>query len=88
MGIGTWWLTIWLAAAHDIAPFWDALITCLSLMAQALLNWKKVQNWYFWIGADVVYIPLYFVKRLDLTAIVYVLFLAMCFLGSNAWWRA
>ena len=32
-----------------------------------------------------VYIPLYFVKRLDLTAIVYVLFLAMCFLGLNVW---
>ncbi|HET9061224.1 MAG TPA: nicotinamide riboside transporter PnuC, partial [Acidimicrobiales bacterium] len=40
--VGTWLLTIWLRAAHDIAPFWDALTTCISLVAQALLNWKKV----------------------------------------------
>ena len=74
-----------LRAVHDIAPFWDALTTCLSLVAQALLNWKKLENWYFWIAADVIYIPLYVVKRLDLTAIVYMLFLSMCFLGLREW---
>jgi nicotinamide mononucleotide transporter len=83
--LGTWGLTIALGAAHDIAPFWDALTTCLSLVAQALLNWKKLENWYFWIAADIVYVPLYVVKRLDLTAIVYVLFLSMCFLGWREW---
>jgi nicotinamide mononucleotide transporter len=83
--LGTWGLTRLLGAVHDIAPFWDALTTCLSLVAQALLNWKKLENWYFWIAADVIYIPLYVVKRLDLTAIVYMLFLAMCFLGLREW---
>ena len=82
---GTWGLTILLGAVHDIAPFWDALTTCLSLVAQALLNWKKLENWYFWIAADAIYVPLYVVKRLDLTAIVYVLFLSMCFLGLRQW---
>jgi nicotinamide mononucleotide transporter len=85
---GTWSLTILLGAVHDIAPFWDALTTCLSLVAQALLNWKKIENWYFWIAADVVYVPLYVVKKLDLTAIVYVLFLAMCFVGLREWRKA
>jgi nicotinamide mononucleotide transporter len=82
---GTWGLTLLLGAVHDIAPFWDALTTCLSLVAQALLNWKKIENWYFWIAADIIYVPLYIVKRLDLTAIVYVLFLTMCFSGLRAW---
>lgn len=88
IGFGTWGLTNLLGAAHDIAPFWDALTTCLSLVAQGLLNWKKIENWYYWIAADVIYIPLYVVKRLDLTAIVYVLFLFLCFLGLQAWRRA
>ena len=74
-------------AARDVAPFWDALTTCLSLVAQGLLNWKKLETWYFWIAADTIYVPLYVVKRLDLTAIVYVLFLTMCFLGLREWRR-
>lgn len=83
----TWGLTVLLSAAHDIAPFWDALTTALSLAAQWLLNLKKLQNWYLWIAADVIYVPLYFVKVLYLTGIVYVLFLSMCLLGLRAWRR-
>jgi len=85
---GTWGLTLVLGAARDVAPFWDALTTCLSLVAQGLLNWKKLETWYFWIAADAIYVPLYVVKRLELTAIVYVLFLTMCFLGLHQWRRA
>jgi nicotinamide mononucleotide transporter len=83
----TWALTAILGAAHDIAPFWDALTTALSLAAQWLLNIKKLQNWYFWIAADLIYVPLYFVKVLYLTGIVYVLFLTMCVFGLRAWSR-
>jgi nicotinamide mononucleotide transporter len=83
----TWGLTVLLSAAHDIAPFWDALTTALSLAAQWLLNLKKLQNWYLWIAADVIYVPLYFVKVLYLTGIVYVLFLSMCLLGLRVWRR-
>jgi nicotinamide mononucleotide transporter len=85
VALATWGLTVLLDAAHDIAPFWDALTTAVSLAAQFLLNCKKIENWAFWIAADVVYIPLYVVKRLDLTAIVYVLFLALCVAGVRAW---
>jgi len=78
-------LTALLSSVHDIAPFWDALTTSLSLAAQWLLNTKKVQNWHFWIAADLIYVPLYFVKDLWLTAIVYVVFLTMCVAGLRAW---
>jgi len=83
----TWGLTVLLGAVHDIAPFWDALTTAVSLAAQFLLNCKRIENWAFWIAADVVYIPLYMVKRLDLTAVVYVLFLALCIAGVRSWRR-
>jgi nicotinamide mononucleotide transporter len=81
----TWGLTLVLRAAHDIAPFWDALTTALSLAAQFLLNLKRIENWAFWIAADLIYVPLYVVKRLDLTAVVYVLFLGLCVAGVLAW---
>src|SRR5262245_28269197 len=85
---GTWGLTVLLRAAHDVAPFWDALTTAVSLAAQFLLNRKMIENWALWIAVDLIYIPLYVVKRLDLTAIVYALFLGMCLLGVAAWRRA
>lgn len=83
----TWILTIVLTRANDIAPFWDALTTALSLAAQWLLNLKLFENWFFWMTADVVYVPLYFVKALYLTAIVYVIFLGLCVAGMRAWRR-
>jgi nicotinamide mononucleotide transporter len=86
--VAAWGLTSALRAAHDVAPLWDGLTTSVSLAAQFLLNCKKIENWAFWIAADLIYIPLYVVKRLDLTAIVYVAFLAMCVLGAAGWRRA
>jgi len=78
-------LTVVLRAADDSAPFWDALTTALSLAAQWLLNAKRVQTWWFWVAADLVYVPLYAAKHLTLTSAIYVLFFAMCLLGLKAW---
>ncbi|GAA2137319.1 nicotinamide riboside transporter PnuC [Kitasatospora kazusensis] len=83
----TWGLTVVLGHAQDSSPFWDALTTALSLAAQWLLNTKQFENWYFWIAADLVYIPLYFAKKLDLTGLVYLLFLGLCLVGLRAWRR-
>jgi len=79
----TWLLT----AVHDTAPFWDALTTSLSLAAQWLLNTKRIENWYLWIAADLIYIPLYAAKGLYPTAAVYVLFLGLCGYGLRTWRR-
>jgi nicotinamide mononucleotide transporter len=84
----TWGLTVLLREAHDIAPFWDALTTAISLAAQFLLNAFRIENWAFWIAADLIYVPLYMVKRLDLTALVYVLFLGLCAAGVSGWRKA
>ncbi len=80
-------LAVVLTRAGDIAPFWDALTTALSLAAQWLLNLKQFENWFFWMAADVIYIPLYFVKVLYLTGIVYLIFLGLCLTGVRAWRR-
>lgn len=87
IALATWGLTVVLSRADDIAPFWDALTTALSLGAQWLLNGKRLENWYLWIAADLVYVPLYTVKALNLTAVVYVLMLGMCVAGLASWRR-
>lgn len=78
-------LTVILRAADDVSPFWDALTTALSLAAQWLLNTRRLGTWYFWIAADLVYIPLYLSKDLYLTAVIYVLFLGLCVNGLRLW---
>ena len=88
IAVATFGLTELLTRVHDVAPFWDAFTTALSLAAQWLLNTKKIQNWYFWISADLIYIPLYGAKHLWLTGVVYVAFLTMCFVGLSEWRRA
>jgi nicotinamide mononucleotide transporter len=74
-----------LRAAHGSAPFLDALTTSLSLGAQVLLNLKKLQHWYVWMVADVIYVPLYVDRGLYLTAIVYTVFFGMCIAGLLRW---
>jgi len=85
--IGTWGLRELLLAANGAAPFWDALTTALSLAAQYLLSRKRLENWLFWIVADVVYVPLYLSRALPLTALLYAVFLVMCLFGLRQWWK-
>jgi nicotinamide mononucleotide transporter len=66
-------------------PFWDALTTALSLVATYGQCRKQVESWYFWMLADVIYVPLYASKGLWLTALLYVGFFMLCVMGWRRW---
>ena len=74
-----------LRAAHGAAPGWDALTTSMSLGAQVLLNLKRLETWFVWIAVDIIYVPLYFSRDLNLTALVYIVFLSLCIRGYRQW---
>lgn len=84
---GTAALTPALRAAGDSAPLLDALTTVLSLAAQYLLNRKVIENWLLWITADVLYVYLYLARGLQLTAVLYFVFLRLCVAGLLSWRR-
>ncbi|HEX3625897.1 MAG TPA: nicotinamide riboside transporter PnuC [Verrucomicrobiae bacterium] len=85
--ICTWAMRQILVAVNDAAPLLDALTTVISLAAQYLLCRKRLENWWFWIAADAIYVPLYFSRKLPLTAALYFVFLIMCLIGLQEWLR-
>lgn len=71
--------------AHGAYPVADSTTTGLSVAAQFLLTWKFIENWILWIIADIIYIPVYFLKDLYFTSILYVIFLGICIMGLRHW---
>jgi nicotinamide mononucleotide transporter len=48
---------------------------------------KRIENWWLWITADVIYVPLCFSRHLPLTAILYAGFIGLCVIGLFRWRR-
>src|SRR5215470_3524963 len=80
-------LTIYLRRVQDAAPFLDACTAVLSICAQYLLTKKILENWWLWILTDSISVGLYLYKSLTLTAVLYLVFLAMCITGLIQWRR-
>ena len=82
-------LGFFLARRTDAAlPFWDAGTTSFSLVAQAMQTRKWWENWLVWIAVDVVYVGIYVVKQLYLTAGLYAVFLVLAAVGLRSWRRS
>lgn len=88
-GLACWMALTWLLGTYtdSTVPIWDALATSLSLVATFGQARKQVECWYFWILTDLISVPLYVSKGLNLTAVLYVGFLALCVMGLFEWRR-
>ena len=93
-----WWLAatalavLWPALAWMLMDFtdsdvawWDALPTALSLIGQALLGRKYIENWLAWIVVNVFSVGLFAYKGLWLTTGLYVLFIGLSLIGWREW---
>lgn len=69
------------------APYPDAFITAMSLIAQWLMARKRLESWYFWITVDIVAIVVYLYKELFITTGLYSVFLLLAVLGYFQWRR-
>ncbi|TAE72943.1 MAG: hypothetical protein EAZ85_08530 [Bacteroidetes bacterium] len=63
----------------------DITTTFLSLIAQYLLAIKKIENWFFWIFANVLYLIMFFLLSLYWSILLYFIFILMAFSGFLLW---
>ncbi len=76
---------IWPDLQPAALPYWDALTTVISLIAQWLMARKKLESWVLWILVDIIYIGMYYYKDLYLTLVLYAIFLILATSGLFAW---
>jgi nicotinamide mononucleotide transporter len=82
------WGTLMHRFTDAAAPWWDAAVAMFSIGAQILLARRKIENWVWWIGVNIIAIGLYWNRDLQLTAGLYLLFLVMCIIGLREWREA
>lgn len=79
-------LVIW--RLTDVTPVYtDIVILVISLLAQFLLDNKKLETWFFWAIVNVVAIYTYFHAGLPLAGFQYVFFLVNTIVGFVMWRR-
>ena len=66
-------------------PYIDSFCTACSLVAQVFLARKVLENWLIWIFVDIIYVGVYIYKHLDLTAVMYGIYVAIALLGYLDW---
>ncbi|MCR8561480.1 nicotinamide riboside transporter PnuC [Mucilaginibacter sp. BJC16-A38] len=66
-------------------PYLDSFCTACSLIAQVFLARKILENWLLWVFVDIIYVGVYIFKGLDLTAIMYAVYVAIALMGYIDW---
>ena len=66
-------------------PYWDATVAAASIVAQLMLTWRRIENWWWWIGSNLISIVIYPLKGLYLTAGLYAFMMSLSVLGYLAW---
>lgn len=66
-------------------PILDSLVSGSAITAMWWMAKRKVENWLAWIFSNIVAIPLNFYKEFMLFTLMYILFLAMAWMGYVEW---
>ncbi len=64
--------------------YWEAF-AILSIIAHWMMARKKIENWFIWIGLDILYINICIYKSLYIFAFKYLIYTIMAIYGYNSW---
>jgi nicotinamide mononucleotide transporter len=68
-------------------PYLDAFITVFSLSATFMVAYKVLENWLYWIVIDIVSMPLYAYRDLNLTVALFGIYTIVAIVGFVRWRR-
>jgi len=77
----------WLMSRTDAAfPFIDSFTTVAAIVATFMVARKILENWLYWFVIDGISVFIYSARELDLTAVLFVLYLILIVIGFRRWW--
>ncbi len=85
---GVLWLGLYFILVNftdSTVPYIDSFTTAVCLVGMWMMAFKKIENWFMWIIADLISVPLYWYKGLPLTSIQFALFTALAISGYLEW---
>lgn len=81
--------TGWLLSRTDAAfPYIDSATTWFAIWATYLVARKVLENWWYWLVIDIVSIFIYWSRDLQLTSVLFCLYVVMIPFGMIAWTRS
>ena len=69
-------------------PFVDTATTFSAIWATFLVARKVLENWWYWLVIDLVSISIYWARDLELTALLFVVYVVMIPFGIVRWTRS
>ncbi len=69
-------------------PYVDSATTFAALWTTFLVARKVLENWWYWLVIDFVSIGIYWSRGLELTAVLFILYVLMIPFGLVAWTRS
>jgi len=78
-------ITSVLIMTGDKSPYFDGITTSFSLITMTLLAKRKIDTWFYWIIADVLFIIFFLNEEQYLSSITYFVFLILAITGLKQW---
>ncbi|WP_340620680.1 nicotinamide riboside transporter PnuC [Xenorhabdus siamensis] len=72
----------------DAFPFWDSMITVLSIVAMILMTRKHVENWLIWVFINVISVVIYFYQGVLAMSLQYIILTGIALNGARLWIKA
>jgi nicotinamide mononucleotide transporter len=69
-------------------PYVDSLTTWSAVWATFLVARKVLENWWYWLVIDATMIYVFWAKGLELTAVLYIVYLVLIPVGLFSWTRS